>query len=160
MDTKQQRSFRDGRHQFCPTSHAQADRLRAVIGAAQPDPVTLGGAAGSARIEFLDRRAGQAEAGFRPRLPADVKAGGLCRAPRPDQAPRSPGRMLPRQRADVEVDRREPVTAVGSWELGGRPGVIRGCPTTMPYHRLAVFVFCQPIIVRLLSLRTTAILRT
>ncbi len=63
-----------------------------------------------------DRGAGPAEAGIRHGPAAHVEAGGLRGETRPDQTARRPGGMLPRQRADVEVDRREQVipTPAGS----------------------------------------------
>lgn len=104
-----------------PEKPAQADRLRAVTGAQEPDAVTLGGAAGPAGFEFLDRCAGQAETGLRARPAAVLQAGRLCRAARPDQAARRSGRVLPRQGPDVEVDRREPVTSISQRMACWRP---------------------------------------
>src|SRR6056297_1573832 len=68
----------------------------------------MGSSARSALLERLDRRAGQAEAGHAGQ-PSDIKAGRLGRTSRPHQAPSRAGRVLPRQGADVEVDRREQV---------------------------------------------------
>lgn len=108
--TKPRRKIPHGRHRLCPPRHSEADRLCAVACPEKLDAPALGSPAGSPLAQRLDRRASQDEAAFRFRPPAVLQAGGLCRTPRPHQAPRRPGRLLPRQGAHVEVDRREPVS--------------------------------------------------
>ena len=111
---KPAREFSHRQHHACPARDAQADRLCAVAGATQPDSSAVGGAAGSAIAERLDRSPGPAENGLQHGHAPLVQTSRLRRTSRPYQAARRAGRMLPRQGADVEVDRRKQVTASGS----------------------------------------------